>query len=44
MRISMLIKQKTIRKEISFQGTALHTGLKSKLKLIPSECNKGIIC
>ena len=43
MHISLLIKQKTIRKEISFQGTALHTGLKSKLKLIPSECNKGII-
>ena len=38
-----LIKQKTIRKEVSFQGFALHTGIKSKLKLIPMGNNKGIV-
>ena len=41
--MSSLIKQKTIRKEVLFQGAALHTGLKSKLKLIPADTNKGII-
>ena len=41
--MSSLIKQKTIRKEVSFQGAALHTGVKSKLKLIPADNNKGIV-
>ncbi len=41
--MSSLIKQKTIRKEVSFQGTALHTGFESKLKLIPADNNKGIV-
>ena len=41
--MSSLIKQKTIRKEVSFQGFALHTGIKSKLKVIPADSNKGIV-
>ena len=41
--MSALIKQKTIRKEVSFQGFALHTGIKSKLKVIPADNNKGIV-
>ena len=41
--MSSLIKQKTIRKEILFQGISLHTGCKSKLKLIPAGNNKGIV-
>ena len=40
--MSSLIKQKTIRKEVSFQGFALHTGIKSKLKVIPADSIKGI--
>ena len=43
MYMTSLIKQKTIRNEILFQGCALHTGVKSKLKLIPLESNKGIV-
>jgi len=41
--MSSLIKQKTIRKEVLFQGISLHTGCKSKLKLIPAGNNKGIV-
>ena len=41
--MSSLIKQKTIKKEVLFEGIALHSGIKSKIKLIPAECNKGII-
>ena len=41
--MSCLIKQKSIRKEVSFQGFALHTGIKSKLKLSPAIDNTGII-
>ena len=41
--MSSLIKQKTIRKEVTFQGFALHTGIKSKLKVIPADSNKGIV-
>ena len=41
--MSSLIKQKTIRKEVVFQGISLHTGCKSKLKLIPADNNKGIV-
>ena len=41
--MSLIIKQKTIRKEICFQGIALHTGIKSKLKLIPAESGNGIV-
>ena len=40
--MSSLIKQRTIKKEISFQGKALHTGLKSKVKLLPADDGKGI--
>ena len=41
--MNSLIKQKTIKKEILFQGIGLHSGLKSKIKLIPASPNKGII-
>ena len=41
--MSSLIKQKTIRKEVSFEGTAVHSGLKSKVKLLPAESNNGIV-
>ena len=41
--MTSLIKQKTIRNEILFQGRALHTGVRSKLKLVPSKSNKGIV-
>ena len=41
--MTSLIKQKTIQNEILFQGRALHTGVKSKLRLIPSGSNKGIV-
>ena len=35
--------QKTLSKKISFEGIGLHTGLKSKINLIPLDGNKGII-
>ena len=35
--------QKTLSKEISFQGNALHTGEVVKVKLIPSAENTGIV-
>ena len=41
--MTSLIKQKTIRNETIFEGRALHAGVKSKIKLIPLECNKGIL-
>ena len=41
--MTSLIKQKTIRNETIFEGRTLHAGVKSKIKLIPLECNKGIL-
>ena len=38
--MTSLIKQKTIRNETIFEGRALHAGVKSKIKLVPLECNK----
>ena len=43
MYMTSLIKQKTIRNETIFEGRALHAGVKSKIKLVPLECNKGIL-
>ena len=40
--MNSLIKQKTIKKEIVFSGIGLHSGLKSKIKLVPTSTNKGI--
>ena len=37
------INQKTILKPIKFEGIGLHSGLLSKVKLIPSEENTGIV-
>ena len=37
------IFQKTIAKTISFKGIGLHTGLKSKISLVPQEGNQGIV-
>jgi len=41
--MSSLIKQKTIQKSISFEGISLHSGLKSKIKLLPAKDNYGIV-
>ena len=35
--------QKTINKELKFEGVGLHTGVHTKLKIIPSSENTGII-
>ena len=35
--------QKTLSKEINFEGIGLHTGLKTKIKLLPAEEDTGII-
>jgi len=35
--------QKTINQEIEFEGVGLHTGVYTKLKIIPSSVNTGII-
>ncbi len=35
--------QKTINKELNFEGVGLHTGVHTKLKIIPSSANTGII-
>ena len=41
--MSSLIKQKTIQKCIIFKGIALHSGVKSRIKLLPGKNNEGII-
>lgn len=41
--MSSLIKQKTIKNPVSFEGIALHSGTKSKIKLLPGDCDKGIV-
>ena len=38
-----ILNQKTILKEIKFSGIGIHTGLKSNLKILPSQPNTGII-
>ena len=38
-----ILNQKTINKEILFEGIGLHTGNKVKMKLLPAEPNTGII-
>ena len=35
--------QKTLSKEISFEGIGLHTGLKTKIKLLPADEDTGVI-
>lgn len=35
--------QQTIKKKVKYSGTALHSGEKSSIKLIPAEADKGII-
>ncbi|MFH1771905.1 MAG: UDP-3-O-acyl-N-acetylglucosamine deacetylase [Candidatus Omnitrophota bacterium] len=35
--------QRTIKKKIKFEGIGLHTGLKTKLEILPSFCNSGVI-
>ena len=37
-----IFKQKTINKEIYFEGVGLHTGKRVKLKILPSKPNSGI--
>ena len=38
-----ILNQKTINKEILFEGIGLHTGNKVRMKLLPAEPNTGII-
>ena len=38
-----ILNQKTINKEILFEGIGLHTGNKVRMKLLPAEPNAGII-
>ena len=38
-----ILTQKTISKKLSFEGIGIHTGLKSKLNLLPAEPNTGIV-
>ena len=35
--------QSTIAKEIKFEGIGLHTGVYTKVKIIPAESNMGIV-
>ena len=37
------IYQKTLSKTVSFEGIALHSGKKSKIKLCPTQEDQGII-
>ena len=37
-----ILTQKTVSKKISFEGIGIHTGLKSKLDILPAEPNTGI--
>ena len=37
------LNQKTILKTISFEGVGLHTGLNTKVKLLPAKDNEGIV-
>ena len=38
-----VLNQKTIKKEISFKGVGLHSGVISNIKIRPSQPNTGII-
>ena len=38
-----ILTQKTVSKKISFEGIGIHTGLKSKLGILPAEPNTGIV-
>ena len=38
-----ILTQKTISKKISLEGIGIHTGLKAKLNILPSQPNTGII-
>ena len=38
-----ILTQKTVSKKISFEGIGIHTGLKSKLNILPAEPNTGIV-
>ena len=35
--------QSTIAKEVKFEGIGLHTGVYTKVKIIPAESNMGIV-
>ena len=38
-----ILTQKTISKKLSFEGVGIHTGLKSKLDILPADPNTGIV-
>ena len=38
-----ILTQKTISKKLSFEGIGIHTGLKSKIDILPAEPNTGIV-
>ncbi len=38
-----ILTQKTISKKLSFEGVGIHTGLRSKLDILPADPNTGIV-
>ena len=38
-----ILTQKTVSKKISFEGIGVHTGIKSKLDILPAEPDTGIL-
>jgi len=38
-----ILNQKTIKKEVKFEGTGLHTGKKVSIRILPSKPNTGIV-
>ena len=38
-----ILTQKTITKEVSFQGIGIHSGIKANLKILPASPNTGIV-
>ena len=37
------VNQKTLQKSVTFEGVGLHSGLSSKVKVLPASENHGII-
>ena len=41
--VMSILTQKTITKEVSFQGIGIHSGIKANLKILPASPNTGIV-